>query len=291
MRNLPYEIIKASNGDAWLKAAGEKFSPSQIGALMLGKMKETAESHLGRDVRQAVVTPPHFHDAQRQATKDAGRIAGLEVLRIINEPTAAALAFGMEKKEGRTVAVYDLGGGTFDISILEIAGGVFELKTTNGDTSLGGEDADHVIFEHLVAEFKKSQGIDLTEDKLAVQHLREAAESAKIELSSKVHTDVNLPFITADQAGPKHLMIALSRAQLEQLVDPLLQQTKGSCEACNKDAGMKPNDIQEVLLVGGITRMPIGSDLVRSIYGRDMSKAVNPTRPLWCCDSGGSAQG
>merc|ERR1719197_521941 len=219
MKSLPYKIVKASNGDAWVEAAGEKFSPSQIGALVLGKMKETAEGYLGRPARQAVITvPAYFNDAQRQATKDAGEIAGLDVLRIINEPTAAALAYGMEKDDDKVIAVYDLGGGTFDISILEISGGVFEVKATNGDTSLGGEDLDHIILQHLVSEFKKSSGIDLSQDKLAVQRLREAAETAKIELSSKVQTDVNLPFITADQTGPKHLNVQLTRAQLEQLV-------------------------------------------------------------------------
>merc|ERR1712136_526723 len=236
---------------------------------MGGKMKETAEGHLGRTVQQAVVTvPAYFNDAQRQATKDAGKIAGLEVLRIINEPTAAALAFGMESKDGQIIAVYDLGGGTFDVPILEISGGVFEVKATNGDTSLGGEDMDHVILQHLVAEFKKSQGIDLTNDKLAVQRLREAAETAKIELSSKVQTDVNLPFITADQTGPKHLLVELSRAQLKK--------TKAPCETCTKDAGLKSDEINEVLLVGGMTRMPVVSELVRSIFGKDPSKAVNP---------------
>merc|ERR1719331_1501640 len=252
MKNLPYKIIKASNGDAWVEAAGEKYSPSQIGALVLGKMKETAEGYLGHGANQAVVTvPAYFNDAQRQATKDASKIAGLDVLRIINEPTAAALAFGMDKKDDQIIAVYDLGGGTFDISILEISGGVFEVKATNGDTSLGGEDMDHVILQWLVSEFKKTQGIDLSQDKLAVQRLREAAETAKIELSSKVQTDVNLPFITADQTGPKHLQVALSRAQLEKLLEPLLQKTTAPCEACNRDAGVKSDEIDEVLLVGG----------------------------------------
>lgn len=277
MKNLPYRILKASNGDAWVGAVGEKYSPSQIGAFVLGKMKETAEGHLGRTVQQAVVTvPAYFNDAQRQATKDAGKISGLEVLRIINEPTAAALAFGMDNKDGQIIAVYDLGGGTFDISILEISGGVFEVKATNGDTSLGGEDMDHVILEHLVSEFKKSQGIDLTQDKLAVQRLREAAETAKIELSSKVQTDINLPFITADQTGPKHLQVELSRAQLEMLIGPLLNKTKAPCATCTKDAGLKSDEINEVLLVGGMTRMPVVSELVRSIFGKDPSKAVNP---------------
>jgi molecular chaperone DnaK len=277
IKNLPYKIVKATNGDAWVEAAGEKFSPSQIGALVLGKMKETAEGYLGRPARQAVVTvPAYFNDAQRQATKDAGKIAGLEVLRIINEPTAAALAFGMDKKDDSIIAVYDLGGGTFDISILEISGGVFEVKATNGDTSLGGEDLDHIVLNHLVAEFKKSQGIDLAQDKLAVQRLREAAETAKIELSSKVQTDVNLPFITADQTGPKHLNVQLTRSKLEQLVSPMITKTKGPCEACLKDAGLKNSEINDVLLVGGMSRMPLVVDTVRSIYDKDPSKAVNP---------------
>jgi molecular chaperone DnaK len=277
MKNLPYKIIKASNGDAWVEAAGEKFSPSQIGALVLGKMKETAESYLGSKANQAVVTvPAYFNDAQRQATKDAGKIAGLDVLRIINEPTAAALAFGMDKKDDQVIAVYDLGGGTFDISILEISGGVFEVKATNGDTSLGGEDLDHIILQFLASEFKKSQGIDLAQDKLAVQRLREAAETAKIELSSKVQTDVNLPFITADQAGPKHLNLQISRAKLEELVGPLIQKTEKPCDACMKDSGLKAGEIDEVLLVGGMTRMPMVNDTVRKIYGKEPSKAVNP---------------
>merc|ERR1719159_1122486 len=221
MKTLPFKVVKGKNGDAWVEAQGDRYSPSQVGAFVLGKMKETAESFLGRNVKQAVVTvPAYFNDAQRQATKDAGKIAGLDVLRIINEPTAAALAYGMEKQDGKVIAVYDLGGGTFDISILEISGGVFEVKATNGDTSLGGEDLDHVILQHLVAEFKKSQGMDLSSDKLALQRLREAAETAKIELSSKVQTDVNLPFITADQSGPKHLNIPISRSKLEQIIKP-----------------------------------------------------------------------
>jgi len=277
MKSLPYKIVKAGNGDAWVEAAGEKYSPSQIGAMVLGKMKETAESYLGRSAAQAVITvPAYFNDAQRQATKDAGKISGLEVLRIINEPTAAALAFGMDKKDDQIIAVYDLGGGTFDISILEISGGVFEVKATNGDTSLGGEDLDHVILQFLVGEFKKSQGIDLTNDKLAVQRLREAAETAKIELSSKVQTDINLPFITADQTGPKHLNVQITRSKLEQLVEPYISKTKSPCESCNKDAGLKPGEINEVLLVGGMTRMPLVAETVKSIYGKEASKAVNP---------------
>merc|ERR1719324_1929742 len=266
-KNLPYKIVKAKNGDAWVEAAGDRYSPSQVGAMVLGKMKETAEAYLGRSVTQAVVTvPAYFNDAQRQATKDAGKIAGLDVLRIINEPTAAALAFGMDKKDDQVIAVYDLGGGTFDISILEISGGVFEVMATNGDTSLGGEDVDHTILQFLVGEFKKSQGIDLSQDKLAVQRLREAAETAKIELSSKVQTDVNLPFITADQTGPKHLNIQMTRAKLEELVEPLIKKTQGPCEACMKDSGLKADEINEVLLVRGMSRMPIVNDTVRKIY-------------------------
>merc|ERR1712113_365613 len=224
---MPYKIMKHSNGDAWVSVSGKNYSPSQIGAFVLGKMKETAESYLSKTVQKAVITvPAYFNDSQRQATKDAGKIAGLDVQRIINEPTAAALAFGMDAKDGQTIAVYDLGGGTFDVSILEISGGVFEVKATNGDTSLGGEDLDHIILQYLVSEFKKSSGIDLQQDKLAVQRLREAAETAKIELSNKVQTDINLPFITADQTGPQHLQIPLSRSRLEQLVGPMIEKTK-----------------------------------------------------------------
>merc|ERR1719299_334624 len=277
MKTMPYKIIKGPGGDAWVEAAGDKYSPSQVGAFVLGKMKDTAEDYLSNPVKQAVITvPAYFNDAQRQATKDAGKIAGLDVLRIINEPTAAALAFGMEAADGQTIAVYDLGGGTFDVSILEISGGVFEVKATNGDTSLGGEDLDHIILQYLVSEFKKSNGIDLAQDKLAVQRLREAAETAKIELSSKVQTDINLPFITADQTGPKHLNIPFSRSKLEQLIGPLIERTKGPCESCNKDAGLKPSEIDEVLLVGGMTRMPMVGETVRKIYNKDPSKAVNP---------------
>lgn len=277
MKNLPYKIVKAPNGDAWVEANGEKLSPSQVGAFVLTKMKETAEAYLGRAPQNAVITvPAYFNDAQRQATKDAGKIAGLEVLRIINEPTAAALAFGMDKQDDRLIAVYDLGGGTFDISILEISGGVFEVKATNGDTSLGGEDLDHVILQYLAQEFKKSQGIDLSQDKLAVQRLREAAETAKIELSNKVQTDINLPFITADQTGPKHLNVPLSRSKLESLVGPYVERTRGPCEAANRDAGVKPSEINEVLLVGGSTRMPLVEETVKQIFGKQPSKAVNP---------------
>lgn len=275
---LPYKVVRAPNGDAWIEAAGEKYAPSQIGAFVLTKMKETAEAYLGRNVGQAVVTvPAYFNDAQRQATKDAGKIAGLEVPRIINEPTAAALAFGMDKgTDGQILAVYDLGGGTFDISILEISGGVFEVKATNGDTSLGGEDFDHAIVKYLVDEFKKSQGIDLGADKLALQRLREAAEVAKVELSSKVQTDVNLPFITADQSGPKHMNIQMTRSKLEQIVDSFLQRTRAPCLACNKDAGVEPKDITEVLLVGGMTRMPKVTEIVQEVYQKEPSKSVNP---------------
>merc|ERR1719386_338397 len=289
MKNLPYKIIKASNGDAWVEAAGEKFSPSQIGALVLGKMKDTAESYLGRNVQQAVVTvPAYFNDAQRQATKDAGKISGLDVLRIINEPTAAALAFGMEQQDGRMLAVYDLGGGTFDISILEISGGVFEVKATNGDTSLGGEDLDHAVLQFLVAEFKKTSGIDLGQDKLALQRLREAAETAKIELSSKVQTDINLPFITADQTGPKHLNVPFSRSKLEQLIGPLIEKTKGPCVAANKDAGVQPKDIDEVLMVGGMSRMPMVTDIVKTVFGKAPGRGVNPDE---CVAMGAAIQG
>merc|ERR1719421_1294601 len=276
-KNLPYKIIKAKNGDAWVEADNEQYSPSQIGAMVLGKMKETAESYLGRNVDKAVVTvPAYFNDAQRQATKDAGKISGLDVLRIINEPTAAALSFGMDKNDGSTIAVFDLGGGTFDISILEISGGVFEVKATNGDTSLGGEDFDNSILQYIIDEFKKSNGIDLAQDKLALQRVREAAESAKVELSSAPQTDINLPFITADQSGPKHLQLKLTRAKLEAIVGDLLKRTRAPCEACMKDAGLKNDELDEVLLVGGMTRMPQVSEVVRSIYGKDPSKAVNP---------------
>merc|ERR1712190_501287 len=265
------------NGDAWVEMAGEKYSPSQIGAFVLEKMKETAEAYAGGTVSQAVVTvPAYFNDSQRQATKDAGKIAGLDVQRIINEPTAAALAFGMGSKDGQTIAVYDLGGGTFDISILEISGGVFEVKATNGDTSLGGEDIDHTVCNYFVSEFKKSQGIDLSKDKLAVQRLREAAETAKVELSSKVQTDVNLPFITADQTGPKHMNLRLSRSKLDQLVGPLIEKTRAPCQACTKDSGLSKDELDCVLLVGGSTRMPLVSQMVKEIYGMEASKAVNP---------------
>merc|ERR1712190_510943 len=277
MKNLPYKVVRGTNGDAWVEMSGEKYSPSQIGAFVLEKMKETAGAHLGGDVQQAVVTvPAYFNDSQRQATKDAGKIAGLDVARIINEPTAAALAFGMGSKDGQTIAVYDLGGGTFDISILEISGGVFEVKSTNGDTSLGGEDIDHTVCDYFISESKKSQGIDLSKDKLAVQRLREAAETAKVELSSKVQTDVNLPFITADQTGPKHMNLQLSRSKLEQLVGPLIEKTRAPCQACTKDSGLSKDELDCVLLVGGSTRMPLVSKVVQEIYGKEPSKAVNP---------------
>merc|ERR1719155_401818 len=275
-KSVPYDIVRADSGDAWVKAGGKKFSPSQVGAFTLQKMKETAEAYLGRSVTQAVVTvPAYFNDAQRQATKDAGKIAGLDVLRIINEPTAAALSYGMDKKEG-LVAVYDLGGGTFDVSILEISGGVFEVKATNGDTYLGGEDFDNALLEHLASEFKAEQGIDLMADKLAVQRLREAAEKAKCELSSTASTDVNLPFITADATGAKHLASTITRAQLETLVGPLLDRTKDPCRQCIKDAGVSASEISEVILVGGMSRMPKVQEIVKDVFGKDPSRGVNP---------------
>ncbi|MEO3432281.1 molecular chaperone DnaK [Inquilinus sp. CAU 1745] len=274
---VPYKIIEGDNGDAWVEERGKKYAPSQISAFILQKMKETAENYLGEPVTQAVITvPAYFNDSQRQATKDAGKIAGLEVLRIINEPTAAALAYGLEKKGTGTIAVYDLGGGTFDVSVLEIGDGVFEVKSTNGDTFLGGEDFDSKIIGYLADEFKKESGIDLRSDKLALQRLKEAAEKAKIELSSASQTDVNLPFITADQSGPKHLNIKLSRAKLEQLVDELIQRTIGPCKAALKDAGLKASEIDEVILVGGMTRMPKVIEAVKSFFGREPHRGVNP---------------
>ena len=274
---VPYEIVKGDNGDAWVDAQGKKYSPSQVSAFILQKMKETAEAHLGETVEQAVITvPAYFNDAQRQATKDAGKIAGLEVLRIINEPTAAALAYGLEKKEAKTIAVYDLGGGTFDVSILELGDGVFEVKATNGDTFLGGEDFDMRLVDYLANEFKKESGIDLRGDKLALQRLKEAAEKAKIELSSITQTEVNLPFITADQSGPKHLTMKLTRAKLESLVDDLIQKTIGPCQNALKDAGLKPGEINEVILVGGMTRMPKVVETVKTFFGREPHKGVNP---------------
>ncbi|HVO00573.1 MAG TPA: molecular chaperone DnaK [Candidatus Cybelea sp.] len=277
MNLVPYKIISGDNGDAWVDSHGKKYSPSQISAFILQKMKETAENYLGEKVSQAVITvPAYFNDSQRQATKDAGKIAGLEVLRIINEPTAAALAYGMEKKGTGTIAVYDLGGGTFDISVLEIGDGVFEVKSTNGDTFLGGEDFDARIIDYLADEFKKDQGIDLRKDKLALQRLKEAAEKAKIELSSAMQTEVNLPFITADQTGPKHLNVKLTRAKLEALVDDLIERTIEPCKKALKDAGLKASDINEVILVGGMTRMPKVIDKVKEFFGREPHRGVNP---------------
>ena len=274
---VPYKIIEGENGDAWVEAQGEKYAPSQISAFILQKMKETAEAYLGESVTQAVITvPAYFNDSQRQATKDAGKIAGLEVLRIINEPTAASLAYGLEKQQSGTIAVFDLGGGTFDVSVLEIGEGVFEVKSTNGDTFLGGEDFDQKIIDYLADEFKKEQGIDLRDDKLALQRLKEAAEKAKVELSSAVQTDVNLPFITADQSGPKHLNIKLTRSKLEQLVDDLIQRTVGPCKAALKDAGLVPSEIDEVILVGGMTRMPKVIETVKEFFGREPHRGVNP---------------
>ena len=274
---VSYEIVAGDNADAWVETRGKKYSPSQISAFILQKMKETAEAHLGETVEQAVITvPAYFNDSQRQATKDAGRIAGLEVLRIINEPTAAALAYGLEKKGSGTVAVYDLGGGTFDISVLEIGDGVFEVKSTNGDTFLGGEDFDKRIIDYLAAEFKKENGIDLRADRLALQRLKEAAEKAKIELSSATQTEINLPFITADQAGPKHLTIKLTRAKLEALVDSLIERTMGPCKAALKDAGLNPGEIDEAILVGGMTRMPKVIERVKQFFGREPHRGVNP---------------
>ncbi|TIS31283.1 MAG: molecular chaperone DnaK, partial [Mesorhizobium sp.] len=274
---VPYKIVKGDNGDAWVEAGGKKLSPSQISAMILQKMKETAEAYLGEKVEKAVITvPAYFNDAQRQATKDAGKIAGLEVLRIINEPTAAALAYGLEKKDGKTIAVYDLGGGTFDISVLEIGDGVFEVKSTNGDTFLGGEDFDMRLVEYLAAEFKKEQGIDLKADKLALQRLKEAAEKAKIELSSTTQTEINLPFITADASGPKHLTMKLTRAKFESLVEDLVQRTIDPCKAALKDAGLKAGEIDEVVLVGGMTRMPKIQEIVKQFFGKEPHKGVNP---------------
>ena len=275
---VPYKIVEGPNGDAWVEAHGKTYSPQQVSAFILQKMKETAEAKLGETVTQAVITvPAYFNDAQRQATKDAGKIAGLEVLRIINEPTAGALSYGLEKKtEAKTIAVYDLGGGTFDISILEIGDGVFEVKATNGDTFLGGEDFDIKLVNYLADEFKKEQGIDLRNDKLALQRLKEAAEKAKIELSSSQQTEVNLPFITADQSGPKHLTMKLTRAKLESLVDDLIARTRGPCEKALKDAGLKAAEIDEVVLVGGMTRMPKVQQVVKEVFGQEPHRGVNP---------------
>ena len=273
----PYKIIKADSNDAWLESRGKKYSPSQISAFILQKMKETAEKYLGQEVKQAVITvPAYFNDSQRQATKDAGKIAGLEVLRIINEPTAASLAYGLDKKGGKKIAVYDLGGGTFDVSILEIGDGVFEVKSTNGDTFLGGEDFDDTIVNYLVDEFKKDNGIDLKTDKLALQRLKEAAEKAKIELSSATQTEINLPFITADKTGPKHINIKLTRAKLEALVEKLVQRTLKPCETALKDSGYSAAEINEVVLVGGMTRMPKIVETVKTFFGKEPNKSVNP---------------
>ncbi|KIV97684.1 hsp7-like protein [Exophiala mesophila] len=277
IKEVPYKIVQHTNGDAWLEARGQKYSPSQIGGMVLQKMKETAEAYLGKPVKNGVVTvPAYFNDMQRQATKDAGQIAGLNVLRVVNEPTAAALAYGLEKEEDRIIAVYDLGGGTFDISILEIQKGVFEVKSTNGDTHLGGEDFDITLVRHLVQQFKKESGIDLSNDRMAIQRIREAAEKAKIELSSSLQTDINLPFITADASGPKHINSKMTRAQLESLVDPLISRTIDPVRKALKDAGLAAKDIQEVILVGGMTRMPKVTESVKSIFGRDPAKSVNP---------------
>jgi molecular chaperone DnaK len=273
----PFKIVNSETGDAWVEAQGEKYAPSQISAFILQKMKETAEAFLGETITEAVVTvPAYFNDSQRQATKDAGRIAGLDVLRIVNEPTAAALAYGMDKKHSGTIAVYDLGGGTFDVSILEIGDGVFEVKSTNGDTHLGGEDFDQKIIDYLADEFKKEQGIDLRSDQMALQRLKEGAEKAKIELSSSTQTEINLPFITADASGPKHLNISLSRAKLESLVEELVQRTVGPCQAALKDAGVSAGEIDEVVMVGGMTRMPKILETVKNFFGREPHRGVNP---------------
>src|ERR1700741_1816152 len=274
---VPYKIVPGDNGDAWVESRGQKYAPSPHSAFILEKMKETAEAYLGEPVTAAVVTvPAYFNDSQRQATQDAGKIAGLEVLRIINEPTAAALAYGMERKGSGTIAVYDLGGGTFDISVLEIGDGVFEVKSTNGDTFLGGEDFDARIIDYLADEFKKEQGIDLRSDRLALQRLKEAAEKAKIELSSSTQTDVNLPFITADQAGPKHLNIKLTRAKLEALCSDLLDRLQPPCVTALRDAGLKASEINEIVLVGGMTRMPAAQERVKKLFGKEPHRGVNP---------------
>ncbi|WP_440669618.1 molecular chaperone DnaK [Candidatus Pelagibacter sp. HIMB1483] len=273
----PFKIVNSEKGDAWIEAKGEKYSPSQISAFILQKMKETAEKYLGQAVTKAVITvPAYFNDAQRQATKDAGKIAGLEVLRIINEPTAASLAYGLDKKQNKKIAVYDLGGGTFDVSILELGDGVFEVKSTNGDTFLGGEDFDNSVVEYLIAEFKKDSGIDLKTDKLALQRLKEAAEKAKIELSAAEQTDINLPFITADKTGPKHINLKLTRAKLEALVEDLIARTIPPCKTALKDAGISSNDIDEVVMVGGMTRMPKVISEVKNFFGKEPNKSVNP---------------
>ena len=277
IQTSPFKIIKADNGDAWVEAKGEKYSPSQISAFVLQKMKETAEKYLGQEVKKAVITvPAYFNDSQRQATKDAGKIAGLQVERIVNEPTAAALAYGLDKKKSGTVAVYDLGGGTFDISILEIGDGVFEVKSTNGDTSLGGEDFDNVLVDYIIGEFKKDTGIDIKGDNLAMQRIKEAAEKAKCELSSATQTDINLPFLTADKTGPKHLNLKLTRAKLEGLVESLIEKTLAPCKQALKDSGFNATEIKEVILVGGMTRMPKVIETVKSFFGKEPHKGVNP---------------
>ncbi|KAI1657553.1 hsp70-like protein [Daldinia decipiens] len=277
IKEVPYKIVQHSNGDAWVEARGQKYSPSQIGGFVLNKMKETAEAYLGKPAKNAVVTvPAYFNDSQRQATKDAGQIAGLNVLRVVNEPTAAALAYGLEKEADRVVAVYDLGGGTFDISVLEIQNGVFEVKSTNGDTHLGGEDFDIHLVRHIVQQFKSDSGIDLSNDRMAIQRIREAAEKAKIELSSSLQTDISLPFITADASGPKHINTKMTRSQLENMMDPLIKKTTEPVRKALKDAGLQAKDIQEVILVGGMTRMPKVAESVKSIFGRDPAKSVNP---------------
>ena len=277
VESAPFKIINSDKGDAWIEAKGQKYSPSQISAFILQKMKETAEKYLGQAVTKAVITvPAYFNDAQRQATKDAGKIAGLEVLRIINEPTAASLAYGLDKKQNKKIAVYDLGGGTFDVSILELGDGVFEVKSTNGDTFLGGEDFDNTIVEYLINEFKKDNGIDLKSDKLALQRLKEAAEKAKIELSSAEQTDINLPFITADKTGPKHINLKMTRAKLEALVEDLIAKTMPPCKTALKDAGISANEIDEVVMVGGMTRMPKVIEEVKNFFGKDPNKSVNP---------------
>jgi len=277
IQTSPFKIINSEKGDAWIEAKGKKYSPSQISAFVLQKMKETAEKYLGQEVTKAVITvPAYFNDAQRQATKDAGKIAGLEVLRIINEPTAASLAYGLDKKANKKIAVYDLGGGTFDVSILELGDGVFEVKSTNGDTFLGGEDFDNVIVEYLLNEFKKESGIDLRSDKLALQRLKEAAEKAKIELSSAAQTEINLPFITADKTGPKHINLKMTRAKLEALVEDLISRTIPPCKTALKDAGLSAGDISEVVLVGGMTRMPKVMEEVKNFFGKEPNKSVNP---------------
>jgi len=277
IETAPFKIVNSDKGDAWIEAKGQKYSPSQISAFVLQKMKETAEKYLGQEVSKAVITvPAYFNDAQRQATKDAGKIAGLEVLRIINEPTAASLAYGLDKKTNKKIAVYDLGGGTFDVSILELGDGVFEVKSTNGDTFLGGEDFDNTIVNYLLAEFKKENGIDLKSDKLALQRLKEAAEKAKIELSSATQTEINLPFITADKTGPKHINLKMTRAKLEALVEDLISRTIPPCKTALSDAGLSPSDINEVILVGGMTRMPKVMEEVKNFFGKEPNKSVNP---------------